>query len=203
LNRLLLVRHASTPATRRAAFPLDEGLDAAGARQAAALSRPLTGADRVLVAPAAAAQETATAAGLAWQAEPALALADYGGWTGLSLEQVHAQDPDGLDAWRRNPRARPHGGECLDDLVERMRAFLRRAQSWPGRTVAITDGAVIKAALVSTLGAPASSCWLIDIAPGSITELHVSGDGDTAWRVVRANWTPPRSGPAGQDPPDN
>jgi len=37
VRRLLLIRHASTDATRRSAFPLDEPLDAGALRDAAEL----------------------------------------------------------------------------------------------------------------------------------------------------------------------
>ncbi len=194
MNRLLLVRHGSTPATRRAAFPADEALDEMGVRQSAQLAGFLGGADRVLLAPSIAARETAAAGGLAGETDAGLAAADYGAWAGLTLEEVNERDPDGLAAWRRDPSARPGGGESLNDLIERTRAFLERIHGAPGRTIAITDGAFVTAAVIAALDAPTASYWSVDVAPASITELHTRGDGARApasWRLVRSNWTPP------------
>ena len=63
VRRLLLIRHASTDAVRRAAFPVDEPLDAAG-RAAAALLAGRLGRGDALCSPARRARETAAAAGL-------------------------------------------------------------------------------------------------------------------------------------------
>lgn len=192
MNRLLLVRHGSTPATRRTAFPADEALDELGVRRSAQLAGFLGGADRVLLAPSIAARETAAAAGLAGEMDAGLAAADYGAWAGLTLEEVNERDPDGLAAWRQDPGVRPGGGESLEDLVARTKAFLERIHASAGRTIAITDGGVVMAAVIAALGAPAGSFWSVDVAPASITELHTAGDAAKAsWRLVRSNWTPP------------
>jgi broad specificity phosphatase PhoE len=196
VSRLLLVRHASTRATRRAAFPLDEPLDPPGVRHAHALGRFLTRADRTLIGPSAAARQTAAEAGLAGDLDPALAGWDCGAWAGRTLEEVERQDPDGLAAWRLDPLARPHGGESLANLIGRAGAFIIRMANVPGRTAVLTDGGLIKALVVAALDAPVELFWAIDVSPASITELATS-DRETAggtragWRLIRSNWTPP------------
>jgi broad specificity phosphatase PhoE len=199
VSRLLLVRHASTPATRRAAFPTDEPLDAPGVLHARALGRFLERADRALIAPSAPARQTASEAGLDGEPDVEIAGWDYGTWAGLTLDEVERRAPDGLWTWRLDPEARPHGGESLVELIERARRFVARVATLPGRTAAVTDGGFIKAAVISALDAPMELFWSIDISPASITELATAADrrGDArqpAWRLVRSNWTPPVPG---------
>jgi broad specificity phosphatase PhoE len=105
-----------------------------------------------------------------------------GDWTGrpfADLEQA------GL---RADASYAEHGGESLLALHRRVDAQLAdlQAGSGGGRTtvVAVTHGAVIKAAVVSALGAPAGAAWDIDVHPASVTELTTDGAG---WRVVRVN----------------
>jgi hypothetical protein len=65
----------------------------------------------------------------------------------------------------------------------------------PGRTAAVTDGALVKASIVAALDLPIERFWVIDISPASITELatrdNASPAGTPAWRLIRSNWTPP------------
>lgn len=58
--------------------------------------------------------------------------------------------------------------------------------AWHGddRVVAVTHAAVIKAAVVLALRAPADAVWQLDVAPAAVTELHTLGDG---WRVTRVS----------------
>jgi broad specificity phosphatase PhoE len=195
VSRLLLVRHASTAATRRAAFPTDEPLDSPGVIHARALGRFLTRADRTLVGPSTPARQTAVEAGLDGAVDQALASWDYGAWAGLTLQEVEDRDADGLRAWRVDPAARPHGGESLASLIERAGAFVERMADVPGRTAAVTDGGMVKAVIVAALAAPIDLFWAFDISPASISELATRepepGGGPTGWRLIRSNWTPP------------
>ena len=196
MSRLLLVRHASTPATRRSAFPLDEPLDPPGAVHARALTRFLARADRSFFGPRACDRQTAIEAGLEGEVDPALAGWNYGRWAGLSMEEVERQDPAAFEAWQRDPNARPPGGESLLELVGRARTLIGRMGTLPGRTALVTDGGLIRAAIVAALDAPLALFWSIDISPASITELatrhdHPRDPAVTGWRLLRSNWTPP------------
>ena len=186
MRRLLLVRHASTEAVRAAAFGSDEPLDPRGREAAARLRLPRV--DEVLVSPALRARETATAAGLAVSGD-APAECDFGRWAGLSLQSVAEREPDAVRERLRDPDAAPHGGESLRELLERVGGWLREQVALDGTAVAITHGGVIKACVVSALGAPAPAFWQVDVAPLSITELHAH---DGRWTVTRASATPPR-----------
>jgi broad specificity phosphatase PhoE len=55
--------------------------------------------------------------------------------------------------------------------------------SSPGRTIAVTHPAVIRAVILIALAAPSKSFWRIDIAPASCTVLHFRG---TAWTLRSA-----------------
>lgn len=184
MGRLLLVRHGPTASTRSAAFPADEPLDDGGVRDARRLRDVLAAADAAFSSPALRARQTAEAAGLSAERDPDLAECDFGIWATLTLEAIHARDPDGLQAWFEDPDAAPHGGESHAQMAERVRCFLGRVGR--GTTVAVTHGGVVKTALIEALGAPYPSFWRIDVAPASITELRRR---DGAWTVARANWT--------------
>nr|BFE80044.1 hypothetical protein GCM10020093_026450 [Planobispora longispora] len=50
----------------------------------------------------------------------------------------------------------------------------------PGRTVAVTHPAVVRAAVVHALGAPARSFWRVDVAP--LARVSLTGRGGR-WRL--------------------
>ncbi len=185
MRRLLLVRHAATPATRAAAFPTDEGLDERGRSDAAALLGVLPEGCEAMSSPALRCRQTATAAGFPRpQLEPDLAECDFGDWCGRTLADVHAVQPEASTAWMTDPDAAPHGGESLAAFAERVGSWLERQARMSGRAVAITHGGVVKAALVRALGAPVQAFWRIDAAPLAVTELHAH---DGRWTLTRVN----------------
>lgn len=181
MRRLLLIRHASTNAVRRAAFPVDEPLDDAGRAAARVLAGRL-GRGQALCSPALRARETAVAAALDPAVEPALGECDFGAWAGRTLAQVHAEDPQGAGAWMTDPHACPHGGETLADLLERVGEWLDRQARSDGRAIAVTHAGVVKAAVVHALGAPPTAFWQVDVAPLAVTELHAH---DGRWTLTR------------------
>lgn len=183
MRRLLLIRHASTDAMRRAAFPVDEPLDAAG-RAAATRLAGRVGHGEALCSPARRARETALAAALDARAVPELGECDFGTWAGRTLAEVHEQDPAAARAWMTDPLACPHGGESLADLLTRVGAWLDAQAQLDGRAIAITHGGVIKAAVIHALGAPATAFWRVDVTPLAVTELHAH---DGRWMLTRAN----------------
>jgi broad specificity phosphatase PhoE len=114
---------------------------------------------------------------------------DFGAWAGRSLAEIHAEDPAATECWMTDPDARPHGGETLTELSNRVGAWLEDAAgsedgSEDGCLVAITHGGVVKAAVAHVLGAPLMACWRIDIEPLTITELRAH---DRQWTVKRVN----------------
>ncbi|MFE0754384.1 histidine phosphatase family protein [Inquilinus sp. NPDC058860] len=181
-TRLTLICHGATAATRSGAFPADEPLEERALPRAAALKPMIRRADRAWTSPALRARQTAAALGFDAVSEPALRDGDHGRWAGRRLEEIQAAEPDGVIAWLADPDAAPHGGETLSDLLRRAAAWVDARAGDGGHGVAVTHAAVIRAAILHGLDAPASSFWRIDIAPLSLTEL--SHDGRRwAWRA--------------------
>lgn len=179
MRRLLLVRHAPTRATLSQAFPTDEPLTLAGRHAAADLARRLPDGAHTLTSPALRCRETAAAAGLEVDIDERLAECDFGSWAGLTLAEVNAADPGDVAAWITDPAARPHGGESLRALADRVAAWLADQQA--DTTVAITHGGVIRTAVTNLLGHPLSAAWQVGAEPLSITELVWD---DHAWHLV-------------------
>ena len=159
-QRLLVVAHAATSATRALVF------GEPGASMLAGEIRRLNGRGACwLSGPEEACQ--ATAEGLGGHAEPIQDLrdCDFGTWTGKLLVDVASQDPSGLEAWLRDPHATPHGGESLAELINRV-AWVLDDHPWPdGRSVVVATPLVARALLVSALGAAPKVIFHIDVAP--------------------------------------
>ena len=167
--RLLLVRHPGTAATREARLPADE--PATGALPD--LTDWLGRGGEVLTSPAVRCRVPGACV------EPDLRPWDLGDWSGLALGDV----PD-LAGWRADPAFDAHGGESLLALHKRVQGLLQRWHDRSGRLAVVTHAAVIRAAVLQALQAPAAAAWDLDIAPGSVSELHTT---PTGWRVVRVN----------------
>ena len=161
--RLLMLAHAETAATRHAAFAAGEGLAPRG--RAAAAACALMRHDIAFASPAPAARETAAALGLAAREDDALRDLDVGSWAGRSLADVAAADPAGAAAFLAEPGFAGHGGESIEALAARVGAWLEALSRERGRLVAITHAAVVRAAAVAVLGAPAHAFWRIDVGP--------------------------------------
>ncbi|HEY1855169.1 MAG TPA: histidine phosphatase family protein [Solirubrobacterales bacterium] len=182
MRRLILVRHAPTAASRRAAFPLDEPLDAEALAAATMLAGRLPEAESVLCSPARRARQSAIAAELEPVTEPLLAECDFGAWAGFTLAEVHAEDATAAAAWMTDPDATPHGGETLTAFAARVAGWLAAQLETEGTTIAYTHGGVIAAAVVHALDAPLAAVWKLRPAPLSLTELE--GE-DGHWTVRR------------------
>ena len=163
--RLLLVAHGETLATREAVFSPAEGL---APRALASLSTMPERALRprlVLKSPARAAGETAEALGWEAHLDEALRDLEVGRWSGHAFAEIAAAEPENVSTWICDPAYSGHGGESIDHLVQRTEQWLLHRHEAQGLTVAVTHAAVIRAALVATLGAPGSAFWRIDVAP--------------------------------------
>jgi broad specificity phosphatase PhoE len=162
--RLTLVCAAPAAGVRPGTFPDDEPADLAG-------FAPASGAiTRLLTAPELRARQTAGVIGAA-TVETALGECDYGTWRGRDLGEIGGVDAAGAAAWIADPAAAPHGGESIAVLIERVGGWLDRFDA-AGHTMAVTHPAVIRAAVVHVLGAPATAFWRIDIEPLSVTDLR-------------------------------
>lgn len=206
MNRLLLVRSASTAEDRAAIVPTTSGrsphpccpeLDASGRAEAEALAAVVPPADRVWSSHARRAAGTALLVAGEPVRDALLAGLDHGAWSGRALREVVAGDPEAFAAWRADPTAAPHGGEPRSALRDRARALLARAGDRSGVTLAVTHGDLIRAVVATVLDAGDDALWVLEAPPASVTELsHGSG----TWRVVRTGWTPALRGAASASP---
>jgi broad specificity phosphatase PhoE len=95
-----------------------------------------------------------------------------GRWRGLTLGEAMAREPSAVDAWLADPRSAPHGGEPLMSFISRVGGWLdTRPVDDGSRIVAVTEPAVVRAALVYALKAGPSSYWNIDVRPLSTITL--------------------------------
>ncbi|KQU54075.1 hypothetical protein ASG84_23505 [Rhodococcus sp. Leaf278] len=167
----MLVSHARTAAMRTGRFPGDEPLDDAGLRDLAEVT-DIPRADRVLCGPESRSISTARAFGTDTSVEPALADIAYGRWSGLEMTDL--PDADAM-AWLNDAAFVPPGGESLVALFSRVRTWLDYVGSTPGRTLAVTSPAVIRAVVVLVLEAPVRSFWRVDVSPLSRTSVSRRG----------------------------
>jgi broad specificity phosphatase PhoE len=79
------------------------------------------------------------------------------------------------------------GAEDLDDLIERVGDWLTTQAGERGTVAAVSHVAVIRAAVLVALDAPAAAFGSIEVAPCSVTELRAR---DGAWQLTRVNWEP-------------
>jgi broad specificity phosphatase PhoE len=189
VNRLLLVRHAPTAATRGGAFAADEAITEDGRFIAAALRQQLPAGGIVVSSPSLRCRQTAEASGLTPELEPSLTECDFGSWEGRTFAEIEANEPHLVGGWLSDPDAAPHGGESLTAFSVRVAGWLSTiVHSTAETVVAFTHAGVIKLAVVHALGAPLGAFWRLTAEPLSVTELRLD---DGAWTLVRMNWTAP------------
>jgi broad specificity phosphatase PhoE len=99
------------------------------------------------------------------------------------LRDIEVEEPDGVAAWLSDSNAAPHGGESIADLLRRVASWLDRHAGEGGHNVAVTHPAVIRAAVLHAIDAPAQSFWRVDAGPLSVTELRNDGAVWT-WRAI-------------------
>ncbi len=113
-----------------------------------------------LVSPARAALETAAACGLVATKDERLRDQDFGGWAGLSFDEI---PPAALGAWLAAPEEGVPGGESLAAVAERVAPWL---DEQIGRdVVAVTHPMVIRAIIAVALKMPVAATLGIDVAP--------------------------------------
>jgi broad specificity phosphatase PhoE len=172
--RITFISHAATSAVRRAAFPLDEPIGSSELEKVLANGWNPPRARQVYAGPEQRTRQTAGALGLDPILSAQLTDVDYGSWRGKSLDEVQSCNPEGLELWLTDMEAAPHGGESIVALLARIERWMD-GQQHAGHTLAVSHPAVIRAAIVLALHAPAQSFWRIDIAPLSITDLRWNG----------------------------
>jgi len=198
-TRLWLISHASTAAQRSATFAdANEPLDARGLAEANAYAEAQrarfafsgTHEVRALASPAACARDTAQALGLSATVAPELADTNYCKWQRMRVADIVDNAPQALEAWLSDPAAAPPGGESFEAVIARVGAWLDAlANNHPAdlTVIAITHAAVLRAALIHVLRAPAAAFTQIEIAPLATIELRHSQRGWTWWPHASAS----------------
>ncbi|WP_330461499.1 histidine phosphatase family protein [Streptomyces sp. NBC_00820] len=170
-TRVVLVSPATSPELREARFGGGGSVDERGAARARAAAGSLPGAVRTLISPSARCRETAAELGLHGLDAPELAPLDVGRWRGRTLDEVGAAEPEAVARWLADPSGAPHGGESVEDVCARVGGWLESAAQVPGRTVAVVEPEIVRAAVVHALGIPAAAFWRLDVPPLTATEL--------------------------------
>jgi broad specificity phosphatase PhoE len=175
LTALTLISHALTPALR--------GLVLGGAAQPdpasleAARELKLGGFVDAFSGPEPAAVQTAEALGLVPTIDRALRDREYGEWSGQELETLLTTSPEAVAAWLERPHTAPPGGETENDVITRVADWLGDLAQpsddpAPRRTVAaVVHPAVVRAAILYVLDAPAESLRHVDVRPLSVVQL--------------------------------
>jgi broad specificity phosphatase PhoE len=184
-RRITFISHAPTAALRRAAFPLDESVESGELEKLVSIGWIPPRVHQVFAGPELRTRQTASALGLDPILSAELKDLDYSSWRGKSLDEVQSMDPQGVELWLTNVDAAPHGGESLASLLSRIEHWLG-GQNGSGHTVAFTHPAVIRAAILLALQAPAQSFWRIDIPPVSFADLRWGG---RFWTLRRSGCT--------------
>ncbi|MFD5896229.1 MULTISPECIES: histidine phosphatase family protein [unclassified Streptomyces] len=173
--RVTLVAAARSSAPLAERFDDDRPLDQAGWHEVQLLAHalvPLAAADLRYCSPTARSRATGEALGYAPLVQPALRDCDMGRWRGCTFADVAAREPAAVDAWLADPRSAPHGGEPLLAFISRIGGWLdTRPADDIGAIVAVAEPAVIRAALVYALHAPAPTFWSVDVRPLSTVTL--------------------------------
>jgi broad specificity phosphatase PhoE len=128
-----------------------------------------------VVSPSVRCRETAAALGLDAVDTAEWAGLDVGRWRGRTLAEVGATEPEAVARWLADPASAPHGGESVADFRDRVARLLESSSATDGRTLAVVEPEVVRAAVAHVLAAPAAAFWRIDVPPLSATTISGRG----------------------------
>ncbi|MCS0603849.1 histidine phosphatase family protein [Streptomyces sp. LP11] len=171
-SRVTFVSPAPSPSLRQARFYDGDSVEEAGAARARAAAGSLPVPARVVLSPSARCRQTAAALGL----DGGVAATELGGlgvgrWRGQTLDEVGAAEPEAVGRWLTDPDWAGHGGESVRDVCERVGRWLDGVRDTDGRTVAVVEPEVVRAAMVAVLELPLAAFWRLDVPPLAATEL--------------------------------
>ncbi|WP_250453586.1 histidine phosphatase family protein [Caballeronia sp. ATUFL_M2_KS44] len=170
---VILLCHAATHAMKAARFPT--GIEPAARDERAALADRFAAQNvAVISSPAAVARETAGWLTSEFDIDSAFDDIDYGRWRGHEIRAIAQQDPEGVASWLADMHARPHGGESIAMLAERVGKALQRmaADASHECCIVVTHAIVVKAALAHVREEPLASLAKIDLVPLSAIGLE-------------------------------
>jgi broad specificity phosphatase PhoE len=192
--RILLLRHAETEWNLERRFQgwRDSPLSAAGREQAGSAARLLAAAPLAAVwaSPLGRARETAAIIAaphdLPVREAEAIKEMGFGGWEGLTRDEVRARFPDKLEAWAETPHeAVWPGAEPLAAVRARALAGLAALrQAHAGQTVClVSHGITCRILILEALGLGLDRLWSLQLASTGISELEFRDDWTTLHRM--------------------
>lgn len=192
--RLFALRHGATDYSRERRFSgsRDVPLTTDGRLQAEAMAQALAGAGvaAVYTSPLERARVCAELIAkphrLDTRVEPDFREMAFGGWEGITREELSARSPREAEAWRLTPHlVTPPGGETLGAVAARVRGALERLiAAHPGETaVLVSHAIVVRLIVLAALGLGPERLWSVDASPAGITEIEYLGDWATVHRM--------------------
>jgi len=197
MGELLLIRHGETEWSRsgrhtgRTDIPLtDKGIAAAKALAPAVARRPIVAA---FTSPASRASQTAELMGLtAALPDPDLQEWDYGGYEGMTSDQIRQQHP-GWYLWRDGvvPGDAEHPGETPEQVAARADAVLRRARPLlaDGDVALVAHGHLLRVLTARWLGLEPRAGRFFRLDTGTLSTLGSEHD-----EPVISSWNVPAPG---------
>jgi broad specificity phosphatase PhoE/ribonuclease HI len=113
--------------------------------------------------------------------------ASFGGWEGLTYQEVLEREPEAFTAWLGDPDRHAGGtGDSMNDMARRMRSVRDRLlKEYAGRVVvAVTHLTPIKMLVTDVLDLPMESVFKTEITPASVTVLAWYPDGRAVVRLL-------------------
>ena len=177
---IYLVRHGETPTTGKVLPGRAPGLHLSerGCEQARQVASQFARVDAVYCSPLERTRETAAPLCEKFGLEPMLCdgilEADFGSWTGASLQEL-SKLPEWQVVQKRPSQFRFPGGESFAEMQARVVLALEEiARRHPGQTVVCFSHAdPIKAALTHFAGKPLDAFQQAKAAPGSVTRIEL------------------------------
>ncbi len=186
---LFLARHGETDWNRDGRYQgqRESRLTTIGRAQAQALAKALSDASiaRVISSPLARCLDTAAPLaarlGVDLEVDRRLIEISHGTWEGRLREEIERDDPLRMRAWREAPeRVRFEGGESLDDVMRRWRAFARSIEGKSDIAV-VTHDVLVRLALLDARRRPLSQLWEPQVRNGAYARFAIDRG---EWRVL-------------------
>lgn len=163
--KLRLLTHAMTATLRDAGFPDDEPIEARTSIELASRAHKPSRSDLCRAAPELRTRQTAECLGFAPVIDPLLCECDYGRWRGRTFTDIQRTEEAALTSWISNPAEAPHGGESLEEVSVRCRAWLAQQAEGSGRWHVVTHASIVRLVMMQVLDAPLSAFQTIDAKP--------------------------------------
>lgn len=187
-KRILMVRHGRTEWNEQSRFQggTDVPLDDEGRAQAGLLAARLKGWNpgAVFSSPLMRAWETARAIASEHENLQPVKLAGlsemcFGVWEGRVIRDIIAAEGDSFTRWRESPfEYPPRGGETYESVAARVRPAMEAVMTADAdRSVVVSHGGIIRAALALFLDIPPSVTWRMKITNCSVTAIDIDKRG--------------------------